>query len=344
MEIRGDMCHELLSCSARRELGYTGKRDYNSWRKQVKEKFDELLGINEIRRNACQIVPEIVKEEQKDGYKQIRFEFESERGAQVPCYLLIPDSKKDKKFPLVITLQGHSTGFHNSIGEPHDDADAEYGATRGKFAVQAVKHGYAALAIEQRAMGERISDRHPFDVRMCAFAALTAFQLGRTLVGERAWDVSKAIDALEILNYPQIDLDKIAITGSSGGGTASYYSGCFEERIKLVVPNCSVCSYETSTMAVYHCACNYIPNVCNYFEMGDFACLIAPRNLIISTGRRDRIFPIHGVQRTFDTVQSIYKDAGAKEVFQTANELQTLPFGNYARSTLLVRRYRLGSH
>ena len=41
--------------------------------------------------------------------------FESENDSFVPCYLLIPDTSKEK-YPVAITLQGHTTGFHNSVG------------------------------------------------------------------------------------------------------------------------------------------------------------------------------------------------------------------------------------
>ena len=79
--------------------------------------------------------------------------FESEKGEFVPCYLLIPDTGKEK-YPVAITLQGHSTGFHNSIGVVKYEQDEAY-QPRGQFAIQTVKNGFIALAIEQRGMGER---------------------------------------------------------------------------------------------------------------------------------------------------------------------------------------------
>ena len=41
--------------------------------------------------------------------------------------------------------------------------------------------------------------------------------LGRTMIGERCWDVSRAIDVLEAL--PEVDAARIAVMGNSGGGT-----------------------------------------------------------------------------------------------------------------------------
>ena len=58
---------------------------------------------------------------------------------------------------------------------------------------------------------------------------MSAIILGRTLIGERAWDVMRAIDVLSY--FKELDLD--VITGNSGGGTASFYSACLDERIKI---------------------------------------------------------------------------------------------------------------
>ena len=311
-EIIGDYCHDLLVESKKQILRFGESANYQEWKAKIKEKFYELLGFAHIEQNVCLLNIEIEKEEQKEGYKQIRFTFESEKGSFVPCYLCIPDTGKET-YPLAICLQGHSTGFHNSIAEPKNDDEVAYATGRGAYAVQAVRNGYAALAIEQRAMGERKSSRYPANIRTCEYSFLTAVSMGRTLVGERVWDVSKAIDALEEMNLSILDLSKILIVGGSGGGTASFYSACFDERIKLVVPCCAFCSYKSSILAMRHCACNYIPNMYNYIEMGDLTCLISPRNFMPANGVQDPIFPIKGAQSEFEKARKIYKMDGVED-------------------------------
>lgn len=152
---------------------------------------------NAKAKNTCPLNFQIEWSEKKDTYTLIRFTFDSEMGATVPCYLLIPNKKK-QKYPVVITLQGHSTGFHLSIGQNKEEGD-EKKLPRVAFAVQAAQNGYVALAIEQRGMGERRSSRsygeeNKFFQRphMCAFASLTAISLGQTVIGERVWDISRA--------------------------------------------------------------------------------------------------------------------------------------------------------
>ncbi len=316
-EVKGDLCHQLLRQKITPKLSFDEKADYNEWKAQIKSKFIELFGIDKIKQNACPLKVEVEKAVQKDGYKQIRFEFDSEYGATVPCYLLIPDEKKDK-YPVCITLQGHSSGFHNSIGEPKEGENPDYALGRGGFAVQAVKRGYVAVAIEQRGMGERRpSLPHQNGANMCEYTAHIALLLGRTILGERIWDVSKTIDVLALDEIkkiaPNLDLEDITVTGNSGGGTMSFYSACYDERIKYSAPSCAFCPYEDSIMNWYHCSCNFVPHAYEWFEMQDLACLIAPRKVTFINGELDPIFPFKGTEKAFETVKKIYAKEGAPD-------------------------------
>lgn len=311
MKVNGDYCHDLLIAKTKQKLAYRTGENYAEWKKTIREKFYELTGLNKIKKNAegHPLNIDIEKEEKKEGYTQIRFTFESEPGAVVPCYLLVPDTGKEK-YPVVITLQGHyEGGMYGSIGEIRVESDKEY-QPRGAFAVQAVRNGYIALALEQRAMGERKStEKMRANGQMCSFSALRAFQLGRTLIGERVWDISRAIDCLAVYEkFEKCDLSKIAVTGNSGGGTASFYAGCFDERIGVVAPSCAFCSYKASILDMAHCACNYIPHAYEWFEMQDLSCLIAPRKFVPIAGKEDHIFPYYGVEEGWATVKKIYQE------------------------------------
>lgn len=308
-KIHGDLCHETLRNTVVQKLAFDESKDFEKHKQAVKEKFTELLGLDKIRLNKASdsefTIEEVVE---CDGYTRTRFSFKSEVDSTVPCYLLIPNDGKEK-YPLAITMQGHSSGFHNSIGIAKSEHDEEY-IKRGDFAVQAVKEGFAALAIEQRCMGERITTRHGWG-HMCEFPSLNAIMLGRTTIGERIFDISCAID--QLANFEKVDTSKILITGNSGGGTISYYATCLEDRIGFAVPSCAFCSFKTSIMDIWHCACNYIPDVYNWFEMHDVAVLAAPKKITFVAGKEDAIFPLQGVKDSFSVVQRIYKKAGAPD-------------------------------
>ena len=87
----------------------------------------------------------------------------------------------EEKLPLIICLQGHSKGFHISLGRPKYEGDEETinGGDRD-FARQIIARGQAALAIEQRAFGERGGTPEP----NCYQPSVQNFLLGRTIVGD----------------------------------------------------------------------------------------------------------------------------------------------------------------
>ena len=310
-EINVDLLHEELF-THKPLLAFSPDNDYLSWKKEIEKKYIECLGLDVIKENACDIKVDIEEEIKKDGYTRIRYTFESEKGCIVPCYLLIPNDG-NKKHPVCICLQGHSTGFHISIGEKKYEGDEVFLNT-STFALDTVKNGFAALCIEQRGMGERTTPRMDRGRALtcgCYHTATTALLLGRTLIGERVWDVSKGIDSLEYFKE-HLDLNDITLLGTSGGGTATYYTACYEKRIKYIVPTCAICTYKDSIGEFWHCSCNYVPNIARYIDMGELATLIAPRKLLICNGEIDPIFPLKGTKEVYSVIEQIYEKENAK--------------------------------
>lgn len=310
-QINGDSCHDRLVAATKGILAFDSSRDFAGWKAQLERKLYELLGMDVISENACPICIEADEPEEYENFRRIRFCYESETGNFVPAFLLIPKEEKNT-YPLAIVLQGHTTGFHISVGEKKYEGDEAF-FPNSCFALQAVERGFAALCIEQRGMGMIRSHRYPGPggVHQCSFTAMTAINLGRTIIGERVWDVSRGIDALEKMALPQIDLNKIMILGNSGGGTVSFYAACLEKRIRYAVPGCAFCSYRGSIMDILHCVCNNIPGASRYFEMEDLSCLIAPRHLTVLAGQKDEIFPIEAVKASYATAEKIFRQAGA---------------------------------
>lgn len=304
-----NICHEDILKNRKRLLAFDRDADYSVWKASVIEKFRELVGDMPER------VPLDVRvewEHDEGDFIDRRIIFETEKNCSVPCHLWIPKGVK-APMPAVICLQGHSTGMHISMRRFKYETD-EKNFTSGDedFALQIIKEGYAALVLEQRSFGERACDQEILKGPLsCNHDALVAGLLGRTLIGERAWDISRAVDMLETM--PEIDKDHIALMGLSGGGTATYYAGALEPRIKTVMPAGAVCAFDGSIGIMRHCVCNYIPGMAKYFDMGEIACLIAPRPLIVVAGEKDPIFRIEGVKKVYSVIEEIYKKEGAPE-------------------------------
>ena len=240
-------------------------------------------------------------------FREIRFSYASEPLADVCCHLLLP-LEYEGKLPLVICLQGHTKGCHISLGRPKYEGDEEKIKEGDRdFGIQIVRRGHAALVMEQRAFGERGGNENG---PQCQHPAMTALLLGRTLVGERVWDVMRGIDCVTE-HFDMIDTDKIALMGQSGGGTVTCYAGALERRLAAVMPASSFCGYQESIGEQVHCACNYIPGIMKYFDMGDLAGMTAPTPLIIVGGAEDPIFPLESANREFAVAEEYYRTAGA---------------------------------
>lgn len=248
-------------------------------------------------------------ETEDENMFEYRFTFQSEEGYYSLCHFCVPKGRETPA-PVVVCLQGHSLGMHVSFNRTHFPGE-EVGSSevRGDFALQAVKNGYCALAVEQRNFGQRGGTPQGPD---CYKSSMAALLIGRTTIAERAWDVMRALDVV-FKYFPQADRENIAIMGNSGGGTASFYTACLDDRIRLAMPSCSLCTYDASIAAIRHCSCNHIPRIREFFNMGDLAGLIAPRKLLIVAGNEDDIFPIEGVKETYERAKQLFEAAGVPE-------------------------------
>ena len=303
--------HFDLAANEKPLFGFDPAADLDAQKKRMSDKLAELMGVPEKRTSPEPVIDFVSDADPR--FDEIRFRFESEPNFFVPAHMLLPKGvwkSGVKKLPTVICLQGHSTGMHISLGRakfPGDDKTISGGDR--DFCIQAVALGYAAVCMEQRGFGEL--DGTVGYVSRCQQPSIQAMMKGRTLIGERASDVSRLIDTLGCSD--ECDVEPVGLMGNSGGGTATFYTACVEPRVKVAMPSCAFCSLHDSIFSLAHCICNYIPSLYKYFEMGDLALMIAPRPLIVVCGREDMIFPLGGVKQEFATVEKIYSALGVAD-------------------------------
>ena len=203
--------------------------------------------------------------------------------------------------------------MHHSIAVERDDNSIpmEIAGDRD-FGLQCMQRGIGALCIEQRSFGERrelVQDQ--VSTHGCHDAAMHALMLGRTLIGERVFDVDRGLDYLE--SRDDVDWSRIGIMGNSGGGTISLFSAALLPRIKFAMPSCYFCTFRDSMMSIYHCSDNYVPGLLKYAEMADVMGLFAPQPAVLVCGAEDTIFPVDATRRAFADLQRIYQAAGAPD-------------------------------
>lgn len=281
-------------------LRWDGSEPISEWKTRIREKLCQLLGMDTFEKCDPDFKLEWNKEE--NGIAEYRFTFQSEEGYYVPCHLLRQAGDRRPR-PLVVCLQGHSKGQHISLGRPKYPGD-ENSIQNGDrdFAVQAVREGCWALTLDQRCFGECGGNPSPD----CMKTAVNTLLYGRTVIGERVWDISRALDTV-LGHFTDIDENRIIVLGNSGGGTAAFYAGCLEERFSVVMPSCAFCSYYESITEVEHCICNYIPSIARYADMGDLSGLIAPRLFLPVCGKEDSIFPLNGVLKVYEETKRLFK-------------------------------------
>lgn len=288
-------------------MRYQEGESFQQWQDNARKKLADLIGLPSFKK--CDPMFNIEFAQEFDTFTEYRFTIQSEENYFLPAHLWVPKGIEGK-IPVCICLQGHSTGMHISLGRPKFDGDVDTinGGDRD-FAVQIIKEGFCALAIEQRNFGEcGGTEKGP----NCYVSTMAALLNGRTTIGERVWDTSRILDAV-LEHFDFIDADNIYCMGNSGGGTATFYIACMDERVSLAMPSCAVCTYKDSIVAMHHCSCNFIPNIAMYFDMGDLAGLIAPRKFILVHGVNDSIFPANGVYETFEIVKKMYAAAGVPD-------------------------------
>jgi dienelactone hydrolase len=329
--------HVRLREEARPALAYTDQRGpaLEAWQTALRGKLWELLGLNRMPASMpgaderCALaVRSLWRRKHALGVIE-KLVFTSEDGADVPCYWCWP--KRPLQLPgdvsggggggggtpVFICLQGHTTGMHLSIAAAEEDETTPIRVEGDRdFGLGCMKRGLAALCVEQRAFGQR-RERHvgrDLDNPTCHQAAMNALLLGRTLAGERVYDVDRAIDVLEQLHRERglaLDMARLGVMGNSGGGTVSMYAAAVLERVRCVMASCSVCAFRASIVPIHHCVDNYVPHLLRYAEAGDVLGLIAPKPMAVVAGRTDEIFPLAGVEEAVAAGRRVYEALGA---------------------------------
>lgn len=287
------------------------REEMEEWQLAFRLKLKESLGLTNMEEDLRGHVPraERVSVTEMDDYIREKWYIWVEPIVPLPFWLLKPKNISGR-LPLVLTPHGHNhPDIYVGIAYNEHDEKAIIEGERD-IAVQAVKEGYIAIAPTARGFGETM-DRVECEkdaVSSCRSQLKHCLLVGRTPIGERVWDISRLIDWA--LKRPDVDPNRIAITGNSGGGTTSIYAAACDERISVAAPSCSFCTFIGSIGTIRHCDCNYIPGVLRLGEMHDVAGLIAPRPFCAIAGKEDSIFPIEHVLEAFSKLKLIYETAG----------------------------------
>ncbi len=289
----------------------TNKAEAEAWQKQLRAKLTELLGGFPAR---TALKPQTIETKEFAAYRREKLVFMSRPGVEVVAYLLTPKDKPSPH-PTVVCVPGHGRGVDDIVGiDEHGKDRTVKPAYQYDFAIQAVEHGMAALAIEPMAFGCRRDARtiaKGLGESACQPTAGSALLLGQTMIGWRVWDVMRAIDFIE--TRKDLDAAKVGCMGISGGGTCTQFSSALDTRIKAAYVSGYLNTFRDSIMSVSHCIDNYVPGILNWAENYDVASLIAPRYFFSEGGDKDPIFPVTATKFAFSKVKHTYEVFGVPD-------------------------------
>jgi cephalosporin-C deacetylase-like acetyl esterase len=269
--------------------------EWNARRVAIRERLRQAYGEFPARR--CELDPQTIGVVERDGYRIERLVFQSRPGIWVTANAYVP-TKPSGKLPGVLSVHGHWP-WARVDPVPHARA------------VGLAKLGYFVLAVDAFGAGERAIEPARGTYHGAILGAST-WPVGTPLLGLQIYDNMRAVDYM--ISRSEVDADKLAITGASGGGNQSMNAGAWDERFKAVVPVCSVGTYDAYIGAAC-CVCEVLPGGLSFAEEGDILALVAPRSLMVINATRDgHQFSVGEAQKSIARARPMFDllDAGER--------------------------------
>ena len=293
------------------------KTQWEAWHKQAEKKLRDILGMDKMVQAPLQ--PRITEVKDQGDHIRQRVEIHTEADVIMPLFVLIPKTG-ETPFPAVIALHGHwSHGKSAVIGDDSVPGLAQYlKQCNYDYARQLVRNGFIVFCPDARGFGERreVKDQPGAPNLNGACTALNnqGCAFGLPLAGMMAFDNSRLIDYIE--TRPDCAKGGVGCAGLSGGGLQTLYLSALDSRVKCAVISGYFYGMKESLIDMVNCPCNYVPGLCEYFDMGDIASLIASRPLLIETGDEDPLNGPNGLKNVFtqiDIVRGSYELLSAKD-------------------------------
>lgn len=294
--------------------------EFEAWQRAARSRLLELLGLESIADSAGQdaVSVELSQHtEQLDGYTRGTGRMQTEPDVWVRFWILKPDGMGP--FPLALTPHGHENGDEYAGVWDTIAARKKIERTDQDVAVQAAKRGFLTIAPATRGMGNNPASYRIRDIagkvgRDCRCHAWQAALAGRTLIGERVWDLMRLIDWA--LALPGVADGSVLMLGNSGGGMATLHAAACDERIDVAVPCCAFNNYISPRGTMRHCPCNVVPGMLTFGEYWDVAGMIAPRMLLTVNGLHDALHPVTEVDHAVSRLRAIYAVAGCGDHYE----------------------------
>ncbi|TKJ36494.1 MAG: hypothetical protein CEE38_11825 [Planctomycetes bacterium B3_Pla] len=235
-----------------------------------------------------------------DGYAVDMLHYQSRPRLYVTANLYRPTNvDKNRRLPAVLYVCGHSFRKRNGNKTAYQSHGMWF-----------ARHGYICLMLDSLQLGE-IAAIHHGTYREGRW---WWHSRGYTSAGVECLNGIRGIDYL--ISRPDVDPERIAVTGISGGGAATFWIAAADERASVAVPVSGMAdlpSYVTNRVINGHCDCMFLYNTFQW-PWTRIAALVAPRPMLFTNSDADRIFPMDANQRVINKLERVYSLFGKSDL------------------------------
>ncbi len=245
----------------------------------------------------------------RDDYTVEKVFFQSYPGFYVTGNLYRPKGKTGP-FPAVLCPHGHWANgrfYQNSDAEVDRElkAGTEKDASAARFPLQARCANLAKLGcivFHYDMVGYADADPLRFPHRN-TYRDAESFHLGLNVLGLQLWNSMRSIDLLQSL--PDVDKNRIACTGASGGGTQTFLLMATDDRLAVAAPVCMISAGDHQG----GCVCENAPLLRLFTDNVEIAASFAPKPFVHPTATGD--WTAKFMEQGLPEIQAVYKLFGA---------------------------------
>jgi len=269
----------------------TSAADWQIHRPLYREEYFYMLGLSPLPERT-DLKATITGTLTGDGFIVDMLHYQSVPGLYVTANLYRPATvKAGERLPAVFYVCGHS-------GRGRDGNKTAYQSHGMWFAW----HGFICLVVDTLQLGEIAAIHHgTYNQNRWWWQSR-----GYTSAGVECWNGVRGIDYL--VSRPDVDPERIAVTGISGGGAATFWIAAADERVRVAVPvsgMADLMSYVPNRVINGHCDCMFLYNTFEW-PWVRIAGLVAPRPLLFVNSDKDAIFPMDANERVINQLERLY--------------------------------------
>jgi dienelactone hydrolase len=298
--IQGYLERESAKLSAKFRDDLVSRQAWEAKRPQYVREYFYMLGLDPLPEKTPLHATTTSRLDRGD-YVVEMIHYQSRPGLYVTGNLYRPaKTNPGERLPAVFYVCGHSDRGRNG----NKTAYQSHG-------IWFARHGYVCLTVDSLQLGEIAAIHHgTYRLQRWWWHAR-----GYTPSGVEAWNGIRGIDYLT--GRADVDPQRIAVTGISGGGAATFWIAAADERVRVAVPVSGMAdldSYVASRTINGHCDCMFLYNTFEW-PWTRIAGLVAPRPLLFVNSDQDSIFPMDANERIATRLERLYSLHAAGDRF-----------------------------